>query len=78
MRLPRHTRPMTYDERCMHDDMLNAPQLLDPKHEALLEKGIGRAGGGAVCACGNVYQDHPAVVGALWVTELCDGSLVKL
>lgn len=63
----------------MHDGMLNAPELLDPRHAELLDKGIPRAGGGAVCeTCGHVYQDHPSVVGALWATELCDGSLVKL
>jgi len=79
VKLPRHTRPMTYEERIMHDGMLNAPELLDPKHDAMLSQGINRAGGSAVCErCGNVYQDHPAVVGALWATELCDGSLVKL
>lgn len=78
-KLPRHTRPMTYEERCEHDGLLNAPLLLDPKHEALLAEGIDRAGGSTVCpACMNQFQDHPAVVGALWATQMCDGRLVKL
>lgn len=74
----RYTREISFEERHEHDGMNNAPRLLDPVHAEKLEKGISRAGGDAICGCGEVYYDHPRVVGALWATELCDGTIVKL
>lgn len=73
-----YTRPLTFEERHQHDAFGNAPELLDPKHAAKMES-MYRAGGDVVCQkCGKVYYDHPNVVGALWLIELCNGDLVHL
>jgi len=71
---------MMFEERHMHDDLGNCEALLDPKHKAKLDAcDFYRAGGDKQCeTCGKVYYDHPNVVGALWLTEICSGELVKL
>lgn len=63
-----------------HDELGNAPHLLSPKHKSLLERGsINRVSGDCLCTvCGKKYYDHPQILGALWLNELCDGRLVKL
>lgn len=76
----RYTRPMTYEMRMQHDDMLNCSELLDPKHKAMLDEGkLVRVGGDAECpVCGEIYYKHPLVVGALWCHEGCRDFLLKL
>jgi hypothetical protein len=68
------------DIRRQHDDFGNCPELLSPEDAAALDEGRwDRAGGAVVCdVCGKQYYDHPNVIGALWLTRVCDGSLVKL
>lgn|GEM_PF-4255813 len=68
--------------RRQHDDMGNAPHLMTPLNR---ERVFGesqdwmRAAGACLCGvCGKQYNDHPSVLGALWLTELCDGEFVKL
>lgn len=65
-----------------HDDMGNAPELM-PEADRMRVFGEApdwyRAGGECVCKdCGKLYYDHPAVLGALWLTRLCDNTMVKL
>lgn len=71
-----------FELRVQHDDMGNAPHLMDPwdRVRAFGEVPVWhRAGGGCICTdCGKEYNDHPAVLGALWLTRLCDDSFVKL
>lgn len=75
-----YTRPITLDERRLHDDLGNCSELLDPVHKAMIEAGqYRRAGGDTTClACGNIYYTHPTVVGALWLKEGCGDFLLKL
>jgi hypothetical protein len=76
----RYTRPITLDERRLHDDLGNCAALLDPIHNAMIEAGkYRRVGGGSLCSvCGETYYSHPTVVGALWLKAGCDDSLLKL
>ena len=71
---------MSYEQYKEHDELGNAPHLLSEEDRKKLDDGkMIRAGGGCICeACGKEYYDHPSVMGALWATKLCDGSLVKL
>lgn len=80
MRKPRYTKPMTVEMRMRHDHMLNCEELLEPKHKKMLDEGkIHRVGGDAECpVCGDIYYNHPHVVGALWVHEGCQDFLLKL
>lgn len=65
----------------MHDYLGNAPSLLSPVDYRRI---LGprptwvRAAGGCICECGKEYYDHPPVIGALWLTRLCNDDLVKL
>lgn len=71
---------ISYELREQHDDMGNAPHLM-PETERVRVFDSGdwkRAGGDCICACGRVYYDHPSVLGALWLTRLCDDTFVKL
>lgn len=70
---------ISYDLREQHDHFGNAPHLLAPEDAAALDAGqVQRTGGDNRCPCGKLYYDHPPVLGALWATRLCNGSLVKL
>lgn len=75
-----YTRPITLEERHLHDDLGNCDRLLDPRHKALIEAGqYRRAGGDTVCSvCGVTYYSHPTVVGALWLKAGCGDFLLKL
>lgn len=75
-----YTRPMTFEERHSHNDMGTNLDLLTPEHRKKYEAfDFYRAGGGVVCTiCNKLYYDHPNVVGALWLTEICNRDLVKL
>ncbi len=69
-----------YDLWVQHDDMGNAPQLM-PEEERIRVFDLAdftRAGGGARCSCGRLYYDHEPVLGAMWLTRLCDNTFVKL
>jgi hypothetical protein len=64
-----------------HDYLGNAPHLMSPVDRVRVfgdRPDWMRAGGGCLCKCGKEYYDHPPVVGALWLTRLCDDELVKL
>jgi hypothetical protein len=63
-----------------HDEQGNAPDLM-PEEERVRVFDHGdwkRVSGGVRCSCGKLYYDHPQVLGALWLTRLCDNSFVKL
>lgn len=71
-----------FEQRMLHDDMGNAPDLMSEEER---ERIFGdtpdwyRAGGDCVCdGCGKLYYDHGPVLGALWLTRLCDNTFVKL
>lgn len=69
------------DIRSQHDYLGNAPHLLSPvDYRRILgpRPDWNRAAGACLCTCGKEYADHPPVIGALWLTRLCDDSLVKL
>ena len=63
-----------------HDEFGNCTELRKPEHHAKIEAcDTYRAGGDMVCdKCGKIYYDHPYVLGALWLKELCNGDLVHL
>lgn len=68
--------------RRQHDDLGNAPDLMPPADR---ERVFGesqdwfRAAGACRCpVCGREYYDHPSVLGALWLTRICDDTFVKL
>lgn len=69
-----------YDLWVQHDDLGNAPHLMPEDERArVFDQGDWkRVGGGVRCSCNRLYYDHPPVVGAMWLTRLCDGSFVKL
>lgn len=68
-----------YDLYVQHDSLGNAPELMPADERARVEAGdFKRVGGGVRCSCDRLYYDHPPVLGALWLTRLCDGSFVKL
>lgn len=75
-----YTRPITLDERRLHDDLGNCEELLDPSHKAMIDAGkYRRVGGGSSCTvCGVTYFSHPTVVGALWLKAGCSDFLLKL
>ena len=66
--------------RNRHDDWGNCAELLTPEDAERIEEGDWmRAGGECLCGiCGKQFNDHGPVLGALWLTRLCDGELVKL
>lgn len=68
--------------RRQHDDLGNAPHLMsDDDRERVFGEAQDwlRAAGACRCeVCGREYYDHPSLVGALWLTRLCDDVLVKL
>lgn len=69
-----------YDLYVQHDEMGNAPHLMS-EEDRIRVFNTGdwkRAGGGARCSCNRLYYDHDAVLGAMWLTRLCDGTFVKL
>jgi hypothetical protein len=67
------------DLRDRHDGFGNCRDLLSAADADALDRGDWkRAGGTCACTCGRSYYDHVRVLGALWLTRLCDGSLVKL
>jgi hypothetical protein len=73
---------ITLEQRRLHDDLGCAPELM-PEDER--ERVYGetqdwqRTSGGCICNdCGKLYYDHRSVLGALWLTRLCDGRFVKL
>jgi hypothetical protein len=76
-------RRLPYDLRKQHDELGNAPHLMT---EQMRERVFGerpdierRTSGDTVCAvCGKLLYDHPPVVGALWLTEVCGDRIVKL
>jgi hypothetical protein len=70
---------ISLDIRARHDDLGNCPELLDPVDAQRIKDGdVARVSGECVCSfCGKKYYDHPPVIGALWLTKLCDGLLVK-
>lgn len=62
-----------------HDAQGNNSLLLSAKDKELIDAGDWmRAGGECVCTCGYKYSQHDPVNGALWMTRLCNGKLVKL
>lgn len=71
-----------YDLYVQHDHLGNAPELLAPADAARVNADRPdwfRASGACVCeACGKLYYDHPPVLGAIWLTRLCDDTFVKL
>lgn len=68
------------DLRRRHDDWGNCEELLDPIDAERIDEGEWmRAAGACVCGvCGRPFYDHESVLGALWLTRLCDNELVKL
>ena len=72
--------PISYDLYVQHDELGNAPHLLSAEDKALIDSGdTPRVCGQVICVhCGREYNDHPEVIGALWLTKLCDGRIVKL
>ncbi len=71
---------ISWNEFIQHTDTGNAPHLLSKKDKETLDKAnIIRVSGRSVCKyCKKSYSDHGQVKGALWLTRLCDGRLVKL
>ncbi|AXQ68616.1 hypothetical protein HOU00_gp077 [Caulobacter phage CcrPW] len=70
---------IAYELRQQHDEMGNAAHLLSPGDaERINQGGYRRVAGGCTCDCGKLYYDHPPVLGALWLTRLCGGEIVKL
>jgi hypothetical protein len=71
-----------FELREQHDDMGNAPHLMSPVDRRRVfgdRPTWNRAGGSCLCTtCGKEFNDHPPVIGALWLTRLCDDELVKL
>lgn len=70
-----------YELYIQHDEMGNAPHLMSETDRERVFGGApdwNRAGGGARCSCGRLYYDHGPVVGAMWLTRLCDDTFVKL
>jgi hypothetical protein len=66
--------------RRQHDDLGNAPDLM-PAGERVFGESQDwfRAAGACRCSvCGREYYDHPSVLGALWLTRICDDTFVKL
>ncbi len=78
--LSKYTKPITIEQRFLHDDMGNCPDLLEEQHRLKIENNDWhRASGDVICdQCGNLYYDHKHVVGAIWLVEICSGELVKL
>lgn len=65
--------------RRRHDDLGNAPDLLSLEDAEKIDRGeYVRTSGDALCECGRKHREHDPVIGALWLTRLCDGRLVKL
>jgi len=66
--------------RNRHNEWGNCPELLAPEDKAKLDTGEWRrAAGSCMCPdCGRPYYDHPPVLGALYMTRLCNGNLIKL
>lgn len=66
--------------REQYDDMGNAPHLLSDEDRIKIDNNeMHRASGECICeTCGKEYRQHNDVIGALWLTKLCDGTLVKL
>jgi hypothetical protein len=78
---PPRRRMISPEVRRQHDDMGNAPNLMTPIDRLRVfgdRPDFSRAAPACLCTCGREYGDHPAVLGALWLTRLCDDSLVKL
>lgn len=71
---------ITLEQRQRHDAHGNAPELLSEKDAEKIEEGnYSRASGLCTCSkCGTLFADHFPVIGALWLTRLCDGRLVHL
>jgi len=71
---------ISYDNWQRHDDMGNCVELRSPEHNTAIESGdIYRVSGACICVvCGKDYYSHQPVLGALWLTRLCNGQLVKL
>ncbi len=71
---------MSFEVYKQHDEHGNAEHLLSPEDKEKVDEGdFTRAGGDSICpVCDMPYFSHPNVVGALWLTKLCDGRLVKL
>ena len=71
-----------YEIYVQHDNLGNAEHLLSESDANRLREDNQdwfRSGGDCVCdTCGKLYYDHPPVIGALWLTRLCDDTLVKL
>lgn len=63
-----------------HDAMGNAPHLMpeEERRRVFDEGDYHRTAGGCFCSCNRLYYDHSPVLGALWLTRLCDGQFVKL
>jgi hypothetical protein len=63
-----------------YDSLGNCIEDLSEKHkEDLMTGNYRRSAGLCICPdCGKEYYSHPYVKGALWLTELCNGDLVKL
>uniref|UniRef100_A0AB74UM69 Uncharacterized protein n=1 Tax=Caulobacter phage BL57 TaxID=3348355 RepID=A0AB74UM69_9VIRU len=71
---------ISYELRQQHDEYGNAEHLLSDADYAVILAGTWRrVSGDNLCGhCGKLYYDHPQVIGALWLTRICNGSLVKL
>lgn len=75
MRVP--NRPPTLEE--WSDDGTYRPEKIDPAIVKRIEDGEWkRAGGGCFCVCGNMYSEHRPILGANFLTLLCDNRIVKL
>ena len=68
------------DIRDKHDEWGNCEELLSVDDKKILDNGTWyRSSGDCVCKdCNKKYYDHPLVLGALWLSKLCNGNLVKL
>lgn len=69
-----------FDLWVQHDSLGNAEHLMpEDERKRVFEDGdFKRVGGGCRCSCGRLYYDHKPVLGALWLTRLCDDTFVKL
>lgn len=65
--------------RNQHDEYGNAENLRDEETVKVLDENTWyRASGDCICDfCKESYWKHSSVLGALWLTKLCNGDYVK-